>query len=80
MLFKSDASVQDVYKAVRAICEDDIDAALDDVFRSMKSDQDGPKNRVQVRQLETYFRERLERNLFAYTVKYKAVGGPASIK
>lgn len=79
-LIRSNETIESIYKATRAICEDQVEDALGKTFKEVAAESDGPKTRADYNEMTTYFRKRLDRTLFAYAVKFKAVGGPTTLQ
>ncbi len=79
-LLRSAESLETVFRATRTICQDTIEDALDQTFASIRASGSGPKTPSEDAAMVMYFRKRLDAALFAYAVKFKAVGGPTTLQ
>jgi hypothetical protein len=79
-LLRSNEPIKTVFMAARAICDDAIDDALKQTFASIEASGSGPKTPSDYAVMVSYFRKRLDAALFAYAVKFKAVGGPTTLQ
>jgi hypothetical protein len=79
-LLQSGEPIETVFKAVRAICDDAIDDALNQTFLDIRASGSDPKTPSEDAAMVWYFRKRLDAALFAYAVKFEAVGGPTTLQ
>jgi hypothetical protein len=79
-LLRSNEPIETVFRAARAICADTIDDALKQTFVNIRASGSGPKTPSEDAAMVWYFRKRLDAALFAYSVKFKAVGGPTTLQ
>jgi hypothetical protein len=79
ILFRSNKQVDAVFRAARAICDDAIDDALEQGFAKIRASSDPPDNRYEEAMMVRFILRKIERVLFAYAVKFKAVGGPTTL-
>jgi hypothetical protein len=80
VLIRSNEPIEAVFRAVRAICQDPIDDALKETFASIAASESDPKTPVEFAAMRDHFNKRVDTALFAYAVKFKAVGGPTTLQ
>jgi hypothetical protein len=78
-LLRSNEQIDAVFRAARAICDDAIDDALEQGFAKIRGSSDPPENPYEEAMMVRFIRTKIERVLFAYAVKFKAVGGPTTL-
>jgi hypothetical protein len=80
VLIRSNEPIDTIFRAARAICHDEIDNAVKQTLANIPAAESGPKIPSDVGTTAAFFNQRVDSALFAYAVKFKAVGGPTTLK
>ena len=81
VLIRSSEPIDSVLKAVHTICQSEIDEALQKASAEIKiGSEPFLKTPSDVRAFMAFITSQVDKTLFAYAVKFKAVGGPTTLQ